>query len=401
MNEIQLQNAATLLESVVRWNEVTALAKLRCQAELAPDFSLMDWLKNDELALSRYLRFLLSPDGTHGQSALFLKGFLSLIEKSGHDSPVATGDKVRVDYEVTIENGRKIDLLLTSSEGVIAIENKPWAADQENQLRDYALWLNKRERPWKLIYLCNHEPSEWSLPDKTQETIRQHILTISWYDVVEWLNTCLLHVRAGAVRIFVESLIKYINQSINGEFIMDNSRELSEIIRKDGHSIESAFMIFNQMNKVRSDLLKEFVYDLNASFIDYRSIEVLSENSTDFYSPLSADGNYSLCWKFEYSNYNGLFFGISEIIHIEERAAKIVAAITENFPQLRIRGPYTTWSWWSRDFDLQGKNRIPRDWGNDGSVWAKLPERGEDSIFAAVREMILAIHEKIDMSLLR
>ena len=68
---------------------------------------------------------------------------------------------------------------------------------------------------------------------------------------------------------------------------------------------------------------------------------------------------------------------------------------------MRIRGPYTTWSCWSRDFDLQGKNRIPRDWGNDGSVWAKLPERGEDSIFAAVREMILAIHEKIDMSLLR
>ena len=34
---------------------------------------------------------------------------------------------------------------------------------------------------------------------------------------------------------------------------MDNSRELSEIIRKDSHSIESAFMIFNQMNEVRSD----------------------------------------------------------------------------------------------------------------------------------------------------
>ena len=31
-------------------NEVTTLAKLRYQAELAPDFSLMDWLKNDELA---------------------------------------------------------------------------------------------------------------------------------------------------------------------------------------------------------------------------------------------------------------------------------------------------------------------------------------------------------------
>ena len=61
MNVIQ-QHAAALLDSVARWNEVTILAKLRYQAELAPDFSLMDWLKNDELALSRYLRFLLSPD---------------------------------------------------------------------------------------------------------------------------------------------------------------------------------------------------------------------------------------------------------------------------------------------------------------------------------------------------
>ena len=64
MNAIQ-QHAAALLDSVARWNEVTNLAKSRYQAELAPDFSLMDWLKNDELALSRYLRFLLSPNETH------------------------------------------------------------------------------------------------------------------------------------------------------------------------------------------------------------------------------------------------------------------------------------------------------------------------------------------------
>ncbi|MCZ7832862.1 PD-(D/E)XK nuclease family protein [Atlantibacter hermannii] len=146
MSEIQ-QYVTSLLDSVSRWNKVTSLAKSRYQAELAPDFSLMDWLKNDELALSRYLRFLLSPDETHGQSALFLKAFISLVEKNGHDSPVIiSGERyheIRVDYEVIIENGRKIDLLLTSPMGMIAIENKPWAADQENQLRDYALWLNK------------------------------------------------------------------------------------------------------------------------------------------------------------------------------------------------------------------------------------------------------------------
>ena len=407
MNAIQ-QHAAALLDSVARWNEVTTLAKLRYQAELAPDFSLMDWLKNDELALSRYLRFLLSPDETHGQSSLFLKGFLSLIEKSGHDSPITTGGshhKVRVDYEVTIENRRKIDLLMTSSEGFIAIENKPWAADQENQLRDYALWLNKRERPWKLIYLCNQDPGEWTLPDNTPEALKQHIITISWHEVVKWLNECLLHVRAGTVKIFVESLIKYINQSINGEFIMDNSRELSEIIRKDSYSIESAFMIFNQMNEVRNDLFKGFISDLNASFINHPySIKIsdgdLSKRGTNFYIPLSPDGNYSLCWEFEYTGYYGLFFGISGVSLIEGQSAKIAAAMSEIFPHTQGKSS-EYWSWWSRGFDLQGKNRIPRDWGNDGVVWAKLRERDADSIFAATREAILAVHEKLDMCLLR
>ena len=407
MNAIQ-QHAAALLDSVARWNEVTTLAKLRYQAELAPDFSLMDWLKNDELALSRYLRFLLSPDETHGQSSLFLKGFLSLIEKSGHDSPITTGGshhKVRVDYEVTIENRRKIDLLMTSSEGFIAIENKPWAADQENQLRDYALWLNNCERPWKLIYLCNQDPGEWTLPGNTPEALKQHILTISWHEVVKWLNECLLHVRAGAVKIFVESLIKYINQSINGEFIMDNSRELSEIIRKDSYSIESAFMIFNQMNEVRNDLFKEFISDLNASFINHPySIETsdgdLSKRGANFYIPLSPDGNYSLCWEFEYSGYYGLFFGISGVSLVEGQSAKIAAAMSEIFPHTQGKSS-EYWSWWSRGFDLQGKNRIPRDWGNDGAVWAKLRERDADSIFAATREAILAVHETLDMGLLR
>ena len=407
MNMIQ-QHAVALLDNVRQWNEVTALAKSRYQAELAPDFSLIDWLKNDELALSRYLRFLLSPDETHGQMDLFLKGFISLIEKCGHDSPVIISEgrhRIRVDYEVTIDNGRKIDLLLTSAGGVIAIENKPWATDQEHQLRDYALWLDKRDRPWKLIYLCNHEPGEWTLPENTPEKIRQHIFTISWYEVVEWLSACSLHVRAGAVRIFVESLVKYINQSVNGEFIMDNSHGLSEIIRRDSNSIESAFMIFNQMNEVRRCLLSELVSDLNTRFSEYPfAIEMAdvepSSRWAGFYIPLSPDGVYSLCWEFDRTNYNGLYFGLYGKSDNEKQTAKIVAAIEDIFPHMQGK-PSKKYSWWSWDLDPQGKNRIPQNWGNDGAVWARLGERDEDSIFAALCEVIMTIHTKMDMRLLR
>lgn len=408
MDAIQ-QHVATLLERIAHWNEMMLQAR-SCHQELAPDFSLVDWLKNDELALSRYLRFLLSPDETHGQAALFLKTFISLIKMREYYSPVVAGDSdynVRVDCEVTVENGRKIDLLLTFLDGVIAIENKPWAADQENQLRDYALWLNKRERPWTLIYLCNHEPSELSLPEHTPEVLKKNIVTISWYEVVEWLNTCLCDVKAAAVRIFVESLVKYIQKSVNGEFIMDNSRELSEIIRKDNRSIESAFMIFNQMNEVRDSLLNEFILALNDSFKDYPFVvQYYNQSSlkygTNFYIRFYPSSYFSLCWEFGRSNYSDLYFGISDesLGADADRTEKISTAMSALFSA--SQGKISKhWSWWSWDLDPQGRNRIPRNWSNDGAVWIKLRERGEGSIFETIREVILTVYQKMDLDLLR
>ncbi|WP_429010862.1 PD-(D/E)XK nuclease family protein [Aeromonas allosaccharophila] len=405
MNGIH-QKAAALLENVVRWTEVTRRAKSRYQAELAPDFSLMDWLKNDELALSRYLRFLLSPNESHGQSILFLKGFLSLIENLGHNSPIATEDcfhKARVDYEVIIENGRKIDLLLTTPKGIIAIENKPWAEDQDNQLRDYAQWLNKLGKPWKLIYLCNHEPSESSLPRDTPDVLKQHILTVSWYKVVEWLSDCLLYVRAGTVRVFIESLIKYVNQSINGEYIMDNSDELSEILKKDSHTIESAFVIYNQIEVVRKQLYGNLIKDLNEKLTNHNLKIKISDTDTSsrwagFYISLDSSDTHHLSWQFDRANFNGLYFGISGISEKAGRTEKISAAISALFPHMQGKSN-KYWSWWSWDLDPQGKNRIPHNWGNDGSVWAKLSERDEDSVFAALYEVIITVHDKMDMKL--
>ena len=63
--------------------------------------------------------------------------------------------------------------------------------------------------------------------------------------------------------------------------------------------------------------------------------------------------------------------------------------------------PSKRWSWWSWDLDPQGKNRIPQNWGNYVAIWAKLGVRGEDSIFAALCEVILAVPEKLDMNLFR
>ena len=115
--------------------------------------------------------------------------------------------------------------------------------------------------------------------------------------------------------------------------------------------------------------------------------------------PLSPNGVYDLCWEFDRTNYNGLYFGISGKGN-DEGSEAIGSALSDIFPHMqgKLNNHY---SWWSWDLDPQGKNRIPQNWGNDGAVWAKLGERDEDSIFATLCEVIMTIHEKLDTNLLR
>ncbi|ACZ75760.1 hypothetical protein Dd586_0873 [Dickeya parazeae Ech586] len=188
---------------------------------------------------------------------------------------------------------------------------------------------------------------------------------------------------------------------------MDNSRELSEIIRKDNRSIESAFMIFNQMNEVRDSLLNEFILALNDSFKDYPFVvQYYNQSSlkygTNFYIRFYPSSYFSLCWEFGRSNYSDLYFGISDesLGADADRTEKISTAMSALFSA--SQGKISKhWSWWSWDLDPQGRNRIPRNWSNDGAVWIKLRERGEGSIFETIREVILTVYQKMDLDLLR
>ncbi|EPZ8126450.1 hypothetical protein ACXV6R_004382, partial [Yersinia enterocolitica] len=159
-----------------------------------------------------------------------------------------------------------------------------------------------------------------------------------------------------------------------------------------------SLMIFNQINEVRRDLFNELISDLNERFTDYPfAIEIIdvapSSRWAGFYIALSPDGVYSLCWEFDRTNYNGLYFGISGKGKDEEHDALIVTTMSEIFPHMQGK-PSQQYSWWSWDLDPQGKNRTPQNWGNDGVVWAKLGDRDEDTIFAALRDVILTVHEK-------
>ncbi|WP_201092174.1 PD-(D/E)XK nuclease family protein [Thiocystis minor] len=163
--EAKRRNADTLLKKVFFNVSTLRQARNRFADQLAPDFRLFDYLRTDECGLSRCLVDLLDPQGKHGQGRLYLDLFLARIGAVAW----AGSDRCHsVVAEKVIENRRRIDIYLKFDSGVIGIENKPWASDQNQQLKAYADWLEKdaNGKNWLLVYLCNRDPAQTSIDEE-------------------------------------------------------------------------------------------------------------------------------------------------------------------------------------------------------------------------------------------
>ena len=112
---------------------------------LARRFNALDYLRTDELGLSRIVGDLLDPGGTHGQGTGFLARFEDLVgpDRWPADQTVRHDDfEVNVLRERSTDGGGRLDISVElRSQGrepaCIALENKPYAADGEAQVADY------------------------------------------------------------------------------------------------------------------------------------------------------------------------------------------------------------------------------------------------------------------------
>ena len=160
----------------------------RLNAAFAYRFNVLDYIRTSELGLSRVIADLLDPRATHGQKTLFLDTLLRDLQRSSAeqgrllDLTRGFGDQWRVaeesvdvKVERTIRGGRRLDISVEFRGSdkqlrCLAIENKPYAGDQNNQIHDYLGFLEKKygdSRPTNhlLIYLSptGGLPSEQSV----------------------------------------------------------------------------------------------------------------------------------------------------------------------------------------------------------------------------------------------
>ena len=377
-----LARISALLRDTALRRQAFERAMLLVSPELAPNFSPLHYVRVDEVALSSIFADLLNPLGSHGQRESYLRLFLDHLGLSDVPTPA----RVEVHTEFELANRRRIDVLLECPNFVIAIENKPWASDQEKQLLDYSTHVERRAsglRPWRLVYLCNHEPTERSIPPERRADLlrRGNLIETTYQWVTSWLDECAKTTKALQVRVFLAELRKYIHTEINGQMRMNEASEISDLILQTTDNIEAAIAIERSVTRMKASLLKELQRSVDEQL---KGLSMPIKANWDegifewfkaysgFGFKLSEDQHIYLRFEFDRTNLVGFFWGLArtDISVPNERVRwERIADIMANRFGAAHSSPW--WPWYSEipdnHFDASFSN-----WTESGAPWREI-----------------------------
>jgi len=145
-----------LLDAIAARQRLLDEQRREAGRKIAPDFSIFEFCRTDELGLSQIICWMLDPAGSHNQGTSFLEAF---FETFGIDHRgLASLEKACARPEVTTHairsNRRRMDIEVSCRGFTLAIENKPYAGFQHRQLLDYCAHLEKTSPgAWALVVL--------------------------------------------------------------------------------------------------------------------------------------------------------------------------------------------------------------------------------------------------------
>ncbi|RFS34479.1 hypothetical protein DYI81_02965 [Acinetobacter sp. SWAC5] len=382
-----MQNIEHLLRSVSDELRALALAKSKYVQQLAPNFSIFNYIYTDELMLSRMIADLLDPKGDHAQGHIFLSLFLQQLTNASHYLLLDI-QRAKVAIEVlTFRNQtkRRMDIYLeipyidSAQSFGICIENKPYAADQKNQLKDYASELSKRhdrnqdmQHHWHLVYLAGYgnEPSAESVePSQLEEwKSKNHFTLISYPELIEWLNQCMLRCQNERVNNFLNAFNTFIRKSFLGIQDMSEQQHLLNLISSNDQYMASAFEIIKYQNELQDQLIKKFESQLiqtckqkNWHITGHFSREKATGLTINFDNPHT---HIDFIIQFYAKNYGDFFWGLSKKIsdyHDPDLWKEIHQNASLHFSTDKIQHS----EWWPFYID----QKYPFNWQSHHEAW--------------------------------
>lgn len=218
--------------------QIVREAQKELNTYLAEDFDLFAYIAPDENKISKMLADLLDPDGIHGQGDTFLRLFINSIECLPEQNKALAGTSISCEEQTQFIDSRyrRIDIEIVCPDNfIIGIENKPWARDQKNQVKEYCNNLEKKSgSQYCMIYLSGsgNDPTNYSIGPEELTELRSNnqFYTMSYRTgLKEWLTACYKECRADKVRWYIKDFINYIERNFMDS---DNTEQEEDIDRE-------------------------------------------------------------------------------------------------------------------------------------------------------------------------
>ena len=165
---------------------------------LAPRVNIVDILGDTyyEVQNSKLLYYIFNTCFKYYDKEInFAKDFSLYIVGNEYKDKIKDAKFERAHREFQTKESRRIDILIVFDKFEIIIENKINASDQENQLIDYYIDRNNKEKDIFLVYLTKsgYEASEYSIEKVTREELKDKIYYLSHGDIAEWIENDILN----------------------------------------------------------------------------------------------------------------------------------------------------------------------------------------------------------------
>ena len=370
--------------SVTAHRDAMARARHLYGPRLAENFRILSFLRTDENKLSQLIAFLLDPEETHEQGSAFLEAFLDHI---GWQGARAGLDEARIRLENATDliaaGRRRMDLLATFGRSAVAIENKPWAADQKGQLRDYFQHLDAtRREEFCLIYLTpkGAPPSASSIEaDERDLRLSSGQLRLMTYEgLCHWLARCRSICRAPRVTHFLEEFEWLVRSYVLGEAAMEDQEHLLGLMLRSPENVAAALQIAaaTPLLKIRllkpaADLIQEEVKRVRG----WEFVSTLDDASYPGIYVTFAGGELSFGFEFADLSLDRPYYGLTKENGRREDG-RVYEALSPVFGKAHREGVWPWWRWASPDDHLWP---LREDWTSE-KPWLEI---GDGRAFAA------------------
>jgi hypothetical protein len=354
-------------------------------------------VRSDELSHSAILTNLLDAKGRHGQKDIFLELFIKqikpLLEKSRYSEHInsfvtkeATAKKEihigGVKHE-TAEGGR-VDIVVSSGNKHLVIENKIYAGDQDQQLLRY----DNHYKNDPIIYLTRlgSEPSPASKGDLV---LGIDFICISYHtDISNWLEQCIKEmVNKPIIRETLNQYLFLIKSLTNQS---NNNKMSDEIVNIMAKNLDSSFEIYKNFTTLKTNLFISFIEKIKNKFsneiiIDFSPQGIGKMHSNVTFKKNNWD-NIKVMLYFNGNDFSSVIIGVHEGIFNPNYKEPFTIA----FKNISF-GKTLTYSNWYKLYSYERFSNI-----NSSEFWKNI---NSESFINSVFEDLEILFETIDKTL--